>query len=140
MTRMNGRKACRNASEAGSAQVIECLQNHSSGDHRDSDYGNHVAMAMASSVQFSLVSLPQTSRPNLCVEICMAQSLAVARVMRAENKNKKLVNVHMNIDALAVLTVGCALSSHTGEIAALQVELGVELVAWANKRVPCVIV
>lgn len=70
----------------------------------------------------------------------MAQSLAVAQVMRAENQNKKLVNVHMNIDVLAVLTVGCELPSHTGEIASLQVGLDVELVAWAHKRAPRVIV
>ena len=61
---------------------------------------------------------------------------------RKQKKGKKteLVCVHMTIHVLAVLTVCCELSSHTGEMPSLQVKLDAKPVACAKKRAPRVIV
>jgi hypothetical protein len=113
LTRMAG-ETCR----CSSAQVTT-YKIHSSGDHRDSDYRNHVAMAWpVPCLCLNLLGLTYVLKFAWLSHWQWLRSCGQKKKKKKRKKKKKkggkkteLVCVHMTIDVLAVLTVCCELSS-----------------------------
>lgn len=107
LTRMAG-ETCRYSS----AQVTT-YKIHSSGDHRDSDYRNHVAMAWpVPCLCLNLLGLTYVLKFAWLSHWQWLRSCGQKKKKNRGKKNRACVcTVHMTIDVLAVLTVCCELSS-----------------------------